>query len=316
MRWLAAAVAVFAAATAATAADKPMKKLLLVTHSGGFIHDSVGVAEDVLKKEGPANGYDVTCWRFTGDPDAKVKVKVKEKVDGKDVEKEVEKNALEKYSADFRARTGKTVEKEHCGRVNAESLKKFDVVLFFTTGTGAAGKRGDIGPLTADELKDLTAWVKAGGAFAGTHCASDTLYGTGYGELIGAYFKTHPAIQKVKLKVEDPKHPAAVGIEDGMDWTDEYYVFTDTPYSRDKLHIIMSIQADTFKPNPNGGGRDDKDYAVSWCREEGKGKVFYTSLGHRKEVWQDEKFQKHLFGGLAWATNQAKGDATPSGKAK
>ncbi len=305
IRWAAAVLAVLATLAAATADDKPKKKLLLVTHSGGFIHDSVGVAEDVLKKEGPANGYEVTCWRFTGDPDAKVKYKVKEKVDGKDVEKEVEKPALEKYSADFRARTGKTVEKEHCGRVNADSLKKFDVVLFFTTGN----------PLTADELKDLTAWVKAGGAFTGTHCATDTLYKTTYGDLIGGYFKTHPAIQKVKLKIEDPKHPAAVGITDGMDWTDEYYVFTDAPYSREKLHIIMSIQADTFKPNPNGG-RADNDYAVSWCREEGKGKVFYTSLGHRKEVWQDEKFQKHLFGGLAWATGQAKGDATPTAKGK
>jgi type 1 glutamine amidotransferase len=312
IRWLA-AVAVCAVAAVATADDKPKKKLLLVTHSGGFIHKSVGVAEDVLKEVGPKNGYDVTCWRFTADPDAKVKVKVKEKVDGKDVEKEVEKTALEVYSDRFRQAVGRPVAKEHCGRVNADTLKTFDVVLFFTTGTGAAGKRGDVGPLTADELKDLTAWVKAGGAFTGTHCASDTLYGTGYGDLIGGYFKTHPAIQKVKLRVEDAKHPAAVGIEDGMDWTDEYYVFTDTPYSREKLHVIMSIQADTFKPNPNGG-RADNDYAVSWSKEEGKGKVFYTSLGHREEVWKDERFQKHLFGGIAWATGQAKGDATPSKK--
>lgn len=319
MRWAAAVLAVLATLAAATADDKPKKRLLFVTHSGGFVHDSVGVAEDVMKKVGPANGYEVTCWRFTGDPDAKVKYKVKEKVDGKDVEKQVEATVLEKYSADFRAKTGRTVEKEHCGRINAETLKQFDAVLFFTTGTGAAGKRGDIGPLTADELKDLTAWVKAGGAFAGTHCASDTLYGTGYGELIGGYFKGHPAIQKVKLKVEDPKHPAAVGITDGMEWTDEYYVFADTPYSRDKVRVIMSIQADTFKPDEKRKdvtSRADNDYAVSWCREEGKGKVFYTSLGHRREVWQDEKFQKHLFGGLAWATGQAKGDATPTGKAK
>lgn len=315
MRWAAAVLAVFATLAAATADDKPKKKLLLVTHSGGFIHRSVGVAEDIMKKEGPANGYEVTCWRFTGDPDVKVKVKVKEKVDGKDVEKEVERTALEVYSERFRKDVGRPVEKEHCGRINAESLKKFDVVLFFTTGSGKTKTKNDTGPLTPDELKDLTAWVKAGGAFTGTHCASDTMYDSTYGELIGAYFKTHPAIQKVKLKIEDPKHPAAVGITDGMDWTDEYYVFTDTPYSREKLHIIMSIQADSFKPNPNGG-RDDKDYAVSWCREEGKGKVFYTSLGHREEVWKDEKFQKHLFGGLAWATGQAKGDATPTGKGK
>jgi type 1 glutamine amidotransferase len=312
IRWVAAAVAVFAAVTAANAADK--KKLLLVTHSGGFVHKSVGVAEDILKDIGPKNGYEVTCWRFTGDPDAKVKFKP-----SKD-EPEKEVTALERESARYRQSVGRTIEKEHCGRVNADSLKKFDVVLFFTTGSGKTKKTNDIGPLTPDELKDLTAWVKAGGVFAGTHCASDTMYESTYGDLIGGYFKGHPKIQKVKLKVEDAKHPAAAGMTDGMEWEDEYYVFADAPYSREKLHVILSIQADTFKPSTDNKdalartSRDDKDYAVSWCREEGKGKVFYTSLGHREEVWKDDKFHQHLFGGLAWATGQAKGDATPSGK--
>lgn len=307
IRWVAVLLAVFAAASAATAADK--KRLLLVTHSGGFVHDSVGVAEDVLKDIGPKNGYEVTCWRFTGDPDAKVTMKK----DGKDVEV----TALERESERYRASAKRTIEKEHCGRINADSLKKFDVVLFFTTGSGKTKRSNDIGPLTPDELKDLTAWVKAGGVFAGTHCASDTMYESTYGDLIGGYFKGHPKIQKVKLKVEDPKHPAAAGMTDGMDWEDEYYVFADAPYSREKLHVILSIQADTFKPDekrPDATSRKDNDYAVSWCREEGKGKVFYTSLGHRKEVWKDEKFHQHLFGGLAWATGQAKGDATPSKK--
>jgi type 1 glutamine amidotransferase len=301
LRWAVAALAAVALLSPASADEKAKKRLLFVTHSGGFIHRSVGVAEDVMKEVGPKNGYEVTAWRFTADPDAKVKVKK----DGKDVEV----SALEQYSERYRKDVGRPVGKEHCGRINADSLKKFDVVLFFTTGSR------NTAPLTPDDLKDLTAWVKDGGAFTGTHCATDTLYDSTYGDLIGGYFKTHPAIQKVKLKIEDPKHPAAVGIEDGQDWTDEYYVFRDAPYSRDKLHIIMSIQADTFKPNPNGG-RADSDYAISWCREEGKGKVFYTSLGHREEVWKDEKFQKHLFGGLAWATGQAMGDATPTSKLK
>jgi uncharacterized protein len=311
MRW--AVLAAVVVAGGALAEDKPKKKLLLVTHSGGFIHNSVGVAEDILKEEAPKAGYDVTCWRFTGDPDAKVKVKVKEKVDGKDVEKEVEKTALEKYSDDFRKSVGRAVEKEHCGRVNADSLKKFDAVLFFTTGTGPAGKKGDVGPLTAEELKDLTAWVKAGGAFAGSHCASDTLYDTGYGELIGAYFKTHPPGQHtVKLKFDDPKHPAAVGFEAGQEYKDEIYIFRDEPYSREKLHIIISCEPGSFKEAKES--RKDGDYAISWCHEVGKGKVFYTALGHDPKVWKDEKFRKHLFGGLDWTTGLAKGDATPSKK--
>ena len=111
------------------AAD-PVKRLLLVTHSGGFIHDSVVVAEETLKELGPKHGFQVTCYRFTNDPDARVKVK--RRVEGQDVEAEI--TALEAYSQRFRASTGHTVEKQHCGRINADTLNKFDVVLFFTTG--------------------------------------------------------------------------------------------------------------------------------------------------------------------------------------
>ena len=310
VNWLLSLALLAGLAAAAGAADAKPKRLLLVTHSGGFMHDSIGVAEQVLKEIGPKNGFEVTCWRFTGDPDAKVKIK--EKVDGKDVEKEV--TALQAYSDQYRRTTGEKgkpgeeVTKEQCGRINASTLKNFDVVLMFTT-----GKKGDqfFAPMTEEEEKDLSDWVKAGGAFAGTHCATDTLYTTPYGELIGGLFQTHPAQQKVRLKVEDPKHPAAKGFKDGDEYFDEWYIFRDAPYSRDKLHVILSMYPDSFKPNQ---ARKDNDYAIAWCHEVGKGKVFYTSMGHRRETWRDPRFQESLIGGLKWALGQAEGDATPSGK--
>ncbi len=302
-RWLLtfALLAGFSAAAGAADPAKP-KRLLLVTHSGGFMHDSIGVAEQVLKDIGPKNGFEVTCYRFTGDPDAKVKV------DGKEV------SALQAYSDKYRRTTGERgkpgeeVTKEQCGHVNADTLKKFDVVLFFTT-----GKKGDqFGPpMTDEEERELADWVKAGHAFTGTHCATDTLYTTPYGELIGALFQTHPAQQKVRLHVEDPKHPAAKGLTDGMDYFDEWYIFREAPYSRDKLHIILSMYPDSFKPNYV---RKDNDYAIAWCHEVGKGKVFYTSMGHRRETWRDPRFQESLIGGLKWSLGLAKGDATPSSK--
>jgi type 1 glutamine amidotransferase len=296
---LAAALAVTVGASDLASAQAPEKatnkRLLLVTHSGGFIHGSVATAEEVLKKVGPENGFDVTCWRFTEDPDKKVKAK-----------SGGERTALEAYSDRFRGATKLTVEKENCGRINRDTLKNFDVVLFFTTGN----------PMTKEELADLKEWVKNGGALAGTHCATDTLYGESvYGELIGAYFKTHPAgLQKIKVKVEDPKHPAAAGFEDGMEYQDEMYIFRDAPFSRERLHIILSIGEWTNTKLNQNQQRKDGDYAISWCREEGKGKVFYTSFGHDPKVWHDAKFQKHLFGGLKWVTGQLPGDATPSAK--
>lgn len=281
----AAAVVAFGVAPLRAADKAPVKvgnkRLLLVTDSGGFIHDSVGVAEEVLKGIGPKNGFDVTCWRFTREPDPKV---------------------MEKYSEEFRKRTGLSVGPENCGRINKDSLKNFDAVLFFTTGN----------PLKKEELADLQTWVKRGGAFTGTHCATDTLYDTSYGALVGGYFDGHPWTQKIKIKVEDPKHPAAAGFHTGDEIDDEIYQFRDKPYSREKLHIIVSV--DNSSIDVNKGKRKDQDYAISWCHDYGKGKVFYTSLGHRKLVWKDERFQKHLIGGLKWATGVLPGDSTPSGK--
>jgi type 1 glutamine amidotransferase len=265
---------------AGLAADK--KRLLLVTHSGGFIHDSVGVAEEVLKEIGPKHGLEVTCYRLSNPADPALTQKGK-----KD-----EAKAIADYSNAFRQRTGKTVEPASIGRVNRETLKNFDCVLFFTTGN----------PMTPEETKDLVEWVKAGGAFAGTHCATDTLYGdAAYGNLIGGYFRGHPAIQEIKVTVDDPKHPAAAGFTGGMPYTDEMYVFRDAPYDRKHNHVILSIEPGSFKMGKNLV-RADNDYAISWVREEGKGRVFYTSFGHRKEVWRDgEHFQKHLIAGLKWA---------------
>ena len=286
VRRLFAAFAVAALASAATAAPK---RVLLVTHSGGFVHASVTTAEKTLNEIAEKHNLKVTTWRYTGPmgPD------------------------FEKCKASFERSTKESITPEQCGRINKETLKNFDCVLFFTTGSGPDTKKKDVGPLTLEELEDLKAWVKAGGAFCGTHCASDTGYDTPYGELIGGYFKTHPAgLQKIKVRVEDPKHPAATGFTDGMDYQDEMYIFTDSPYSRDKVRVILSIDPATFNPSASAA-RKDKDYAISWVKDYGKGKVFYTSFGHDKKVWADEKFQSHLISGMKWAMGELKGDAAP-----
>ena len=287
VRWMIAAAVLVAAADTSVAENK---RLLLVTDSGGFIHDSVGLAEQILKEIGPKHGIDVTCYRYTRDPNSA---------------------DFKKYAAEFRKTTGVTVEAENIGRVNAETLKKFDCVVFFTTGN----------PLDTEEVKALVAWVKTGGAVAGTHCGSDTLYPAkdrpwnhAYGELIGAYFDGHPWHQKIKIVNEDPKHAAGHGFKTGDEITDEIYQFRPEPYSRNKLHVILSV--DNGSIDVTKGKRADKDYAIAWCQEVEKGRTFFTSLGHRKEVWKDPRYQEHLLGGLKWAMKQADGDATPSAKLK
>lgn len=290
MRFVRALFAVLAVLVVSPFAVAENKKLLLVTDSGGFVHDSVGLAEQILKEIGPKNGFDVTCFRYTRDPESK---------------------DFAPYADKFRKTTGVPCEKEHCGRVNAETLKKFDCVLFFTTGN----------PLNNDEVKDLVAWVKAGGSVAGVHCGSDTLYpakdrpmNAAFGELIGAYFDGHPWHQKIKITNEDPDHAAGKGFKTGDEITDEIYQFRPEPYSRQKLHIILSV--DNSSIDVKKGKRADNDYAIAWCREVEKGRTFYSSLGHRKDVWKDPRYQEHLVGGLKWAMKDAKGSATPSAELK
>jgi type 1 glutamine amidotransferase len=83
---------------------------------------------------------------------------------------------------------------------------------------------------------------------------------------------------------------------------DEIYQFRN--WSRNDKHIILSI--DTTSIDTSKGRREDKDYAVAWARMEGEGRVFYTSLGHRQQVWKDPRFQEHTLGGIRWALGLAK----------
>ena len=201
---------------------------------------------------------------------------------------------LEAYSDRFRGSTKLTVEKENCGRINKDTLKNFDVVLFFTTGN----------PMTKEEIADLKEWVKNGVRSRARTARRTRSTASRCGDERRVLQGPPAGVAEDQGEGgQDAKHPAAAGFTDGMDYQDEMYVFRDAPYSRDKLHIILSIDSGSFDPKQLARG--DKDYAISWCRTEGKGKVFYTSFGHDQKVWKDERFQKHLFGGLKWATGSS-----------
>jgi type 1 glutamine amidotransferase len=172
--------------------------------------------------------------------------------------------------------------------ITAENLKDFDAVFFYTTGEL---------PLSDTQKADLIGFVRSGKGFAGTHSATDTFYNwAAYGQLIGAYFDGHPWHQKVKVAVEDTRHPATRHLGKSFEITDEIYQFK-APYDRSKLHVLMRLDMSSVdKP----GNRRDNDNALAWTHEMGKGRVFYTALGHRDEVWKDERFQKLVLGGLRW----------------
>ncbi len=179
--------------------------------------------------------------------------------------------------------------------LNAKDLKTFDAVFFANT-TGDKGRF----PASEENLQALLDWVKAGGAFLGAHAATDTLKNhEGYQDMICGAFAGHPWHEDVVIEVEDPSHPAAWEVPSPWKIKDEIYIFKDPP--REKVHVILRVKEARVK------GKHDVskgDYPVAWCRNYGKGRVFYTSLGHREDVWDNPTYQRHLIGGLRWALNR------------
>lgn len=178
--------------------------------------------------------------------------------------------------------------------LNAGELSKYDALVFYTTGEL---------PIDARQKQDLLDFVESGKGFVGVHSASDTFYEwPAYGRMLGGYFDRHPWHQQVTVEVEDGDHPATRHLGDGFVITDEIYQFKD--WSRDDVHVLLRLDPDSVDLGKEDVHRTDRDFALAWTRRQGQGRVFYTALGHRPEVWNDPRFQKLLVGGLLWSMGE------------
>ena len=186
---------------------------------------------------------------------------------------------------------------------NAKNLDYFDAVLFYTTGE-----------LEMDDQQkaDLLSFVRDDGkGFLGSHSATDTFYKwPEYGEMIGGYFDGHPWNQfQAPVIVEDRDHPATRHFPPTFTILDEIYQHTN--YSRDRVRVLMRMDPDKIDLTRKGVKRTDKDYAVTWVRDYGKGRVFYSTFGHRDEVWDRPDVQKMWIEAIKWVTRATDGDASP-----
>jgi putative membrane-bound dehydrogenase-like protein len=179
------------------------------------------------------------------------------------------------------------------GWCNPDALKELDAVFFYTTGEL---------DLSEEQKSAFMQWIRAGGGFAGSHCADDTFYQwADYGAMIGGYFDGHPWHEEIGVKVEQPGHVAARHFpRAGFRIVDEIYQHRD-PFSRDRCTVLLSMDTATTDMKKDGIHRKDGDFAISWTRREGDGRVFYTGFGHREDVWQSDNFRQHLVEGTLWA---------------
>jgi type 1 glutamine amidotransferase len=169
-----------------------------------------------------------------------------------------------------------------------EPLDRYAAVVFLSTS-------GEV--LTPAGRARLAAHVEAGGGFAGVHAAACTEYDWPYyGELLGARFARHPALQPGRVLVEDPGHPATRHLPAVWEFTDEWYDFRANP--RPGVRVLLRADESSY----DGGGMGE-DHPLAWCRGQGDGRVFYTALGHSVEAYEDPDFLAHLRGGIRWAAD-------------
>jgi len=168
------------------------------------------------------------------------------------------------------------------------TLQKYDAVVFLNT-------TGDV--LNTEQEEAFARYIRAGGGYAGIHSASDTEYEwPWYGQLVGAYFVNHPAIQEASLSVVDRDHGATKHLPQVWTRTDEWY---NLRYVNEDVHLLLTLDESTYLQSDGEPG--SKDHAMAWYHESGEGRAFYTALGHTAGSYSEPAFLQHILGGIEYA---------------
>ncbi len=258
-------------AVAFAAPDTAKKhKILFFTKSSGFEHSAItwkngrpSAAEKTLLELGETNG-----WEFEFSKDGS------------------------KFSKDY--------------------LAQFDTVMFYTTGDLCSPGTDGNPPMSAEGKEALFDYVRSGKGFVGTHSASDTFHtnneavkgpdryvnhgerADSYVRFLGGEFIIHGSQQVAKNTVTNPKFPGFEKVGNDYAFIEEWYSLKD--FAPD-IHVLSVIDA----PSMTGPHYARAAYPSTWARKEGAGRVWYTAMGHREDVWTNPTFRDILTGGMKWA---------------
>lgn len=224
---------------AALTATEPTR-ILVMSRTEGYRHDSIPTGVECLKAIGTARGWEVD---HTENP------------------------------ADF----------------NTANLARYRVVVFLST-------TGDI--LDRPEEQAFESYIQNGGRFLGIHAAADTEYDwPWFGQLVGAYFMSHPHIQEARMKVHTHDHSATAHLGEIWTATDEWYCYKSQPPAR--AQVLLSLDHSSY----TGWKMEGDIHPIAWSQRFDGGKSFYTGRGHTKESYAEPDFRKHLAGALTWLMN-------------
>ena len=302
-----------------TLAGADPKKVLLVTVTTGFRHSSIGTAERIITQLGEqSQAFTIVdharqpsinvpqkpqAPNRPGEPaadaDEKAKTKYREDLTKYLTAVKAFEQNLENWNT--RQDEVKAAQTEYdsalkssLAKLSPENLKNYDAVIFANT----------TGDLPLPDRQGFIDWVKLGNGFVAMHSGSDTFHGfRPYIEMLGGEFETHGAQVGVECLVQDPKHPSTKDLGESF-CIEQEEIYLIKSFDRAKVHNLLALDK-----HPNR----KKDYGyfpIAWCKDFGQGKVFYTSLGHREDVWESKRYQKHILGGIKWALGLEPGEAT------
>jgi hypothetical protein len=186
---------------------------------------------------------------------------------------------------------------------NAKNLNNFDAVLLFTGG-----------PLemTDQQKSDFLSFIHDDGkGLVAVHSAAITWVNwPEYVDMVGGTFDEHPwGTFDAPIVVEDAKFP-------GMDaWPHEFVlhdeIYQMKSFSRDKVRVLLSLDPTKLDLKNPRVHRTDHDFAVAWAKMYGKGRVFYSTLGHPEDNWDDPRMQHMYIEAIKWAIGLESADVTP-----
>ena len=218
-------------------------RVLVVTHTAGFRHDSIPAAEAALQRIGTESGLFQTEFCRTADE----------------------------------VRT----------RLTTAGLASVDAVFFANT----------TGNLGIPDMAAFLAWIAGGKAFLGAHSASDTYHESPeYLAMLGGEFSTHGAIVDAEVRVTAPENAVVRHLAPTFRIADEWYRFRP---AGGPLTVLLSF--DRTPADGVGAAGAPADLPIAWQKTHGSGRVFYTALGHRAEVWEDVRIRTHLREAIRWA---------------
>jgi type 1 glutamine amidotransferase len=202
------------------------------------------------------------------------------------------------------------------GRVFDGDLDQYDAIAFYTSGVLTEPNKQQTPPMTPEGKKKLLDAIAAGKGFVGLHAATDSFHSKGpsnenqaevdpYIAMIGGEFIVHGEQQNATIRAASPKFPGVKEFGDGVSLQEEWYTLKN--FAKD-LHVILIEDNEGMK----GDCYQRAPFPMTWARMHGKGRVFYTSFGHRDDIWTNPGVQGIIAGGLAWAMRNVNVDVKPN----